>query len=164
MSDIQSISNGTYVIGDTSATTFIAGNGIKIDEPSAGTVRIGNDETVLWSGLLNAPSAITLSEKSNNFDRIKMYLTDQNGYREVKEYDATTATFALSMTTPYTSNRASTIIRYAFLSSTNYINYDYALPGRVLMTTGSNNYTSLDNAGPHITRIVGINRISGGNE
>ena len=50
MSDIQSIANGTYVIGETSATNFIAGNGIKIDEPSAGTVRIGNDETVLWSG------------------------------------------------------------------------------------------------------------------
>ena len=46
--NIQSISQGTYTIGQTSATNFIAGPGIKIDEPSAGTVRIGNDETVLF--------------------------------------------------------------------------------------------------------------------
>ena len=39
--NIQSISQGTYTIGQTSATNFIAGQGIKIDEPSAGTVRIG---------------------------------------------------------------------------------------------------------------------------
>ena len=39
--NIQSISQGTYTIGQTSATKFVAGPGIKIDEPSAGTVRIG---------------------------------------------------------------------------------------------------------------------------
>ena len=41
--NIQSISQGTYTIGQTSATNFVAGPGIKIDEPSAGTVRIGID-------------------------------------------------------------------------------------------------------------------------
>lgn len=44
MSEINSIANGTFTIGQTSATNFVAGNGIKIDEPSAGTVRIGTDE------------------------------------------------------------------------------------------------------------------------
>lgn len=41
--NIQSISQGTYTIGQTSALNFEAGPGIKIDSPSAGTVRIGND-------------------------------------------------------------------------------------------------------------------------
>ena len=41
--NIQSISQGTFTIGQTSATNFVAGPGIKIDEPSEGVVRIGND-------------------------------------------------------------------------------------------------------------------------
>lgn len=41
MSEINSIANGTYTIGQTSATNFIAGPGVRIDSPSAGTVRIG---------------------------------------------------------------------------------------------------------------------------
>ena len=67
--NIQSISQGTYTIGQTSATNFIAGPGIKIDEPSAGTVRIGNDETVLWSGAANA-GEFTLNETYKNFEKI----------------------------------------------------------------------------------------------
>ncbi len=41
--NIQSIANGSFVLGQTSATNFVAGPGITIDSPSAGTVRIGND-------------------------------------------------------------------------------------------------------------------------
>lgn len=41
--NIQSISQGTYTIGQTSAINFEAGPGISITEPTAGTVRIGND-------------------------------------------------------------------------------------------------------------------------
>lgn len=73
MSEINSIANGTYVIGETSATNFIAGNGIKIDSPSAGTVRIGNDETVLWEGTHNSfNTPINLSEAVSNFERISI--------------------------------------------------------------------------------------------
>lgn len=72
--NIQSISQGTYTIGQTSATNFVAGPGIKIDEPSAGTVRIGNDETVLWSGELGATGTdIILSESIKNFERVRFY-------------------------------------------------------------------------------------------
>ena len=66
--NIQSISQGTYTIGQTSATNFIAGPGIKIDEPSAGTVRIGNDETVLWEGNCTGISSVNLSEPLTNFE------------------------------------------------------------------------------------------------
>ena len=69
--NIQSISQGTYTIGQTSATNFVAGPGIKIDEPSAGTVRIGNDETVLWSG--SRTSACSLSENAYNFDYLQVH-------------------------------------------------------------------------------------------
>lgn len=43
MSEINSIANGTFTIGQSSALSFEAGPGITIDSPSAGTVRIGND-------------------------------------------------------------------------------------------------------------------------
>ena len=76
--NIQSISQGTYTIGQTSATNFVAGAGIKIDEPSAGTVRIGNDETVLYSGNAELNSTINLSESVINFDRIRLYWIGEN--------------------------------------------------------------------------------------
>ena len=75
--NIQSISQGTYTIGQTSATNFVAGPGIKIDEPSAGTVRIGNDETVLWSGT-GSISTFTLSEKLSNFEKFRFVMAGYN--------------------------------------------------------------------------------------
>lgn len=69
--NIQSISQGTYTIGQTSATNFVAGTGIKIDEPSAGTVRIGNDETVLFeTNDVYGAGVCNLSESLKNFERI----------------------------------------------------------------------------------------------
>lgn len=70
--NIQSISNGTYTLGDTNKLTFSAGPGIKIDEPSAGTVRIGNDETVLFTTNDYNNTSATLSEPASNFERIKI--------------------------------------------------------------------------------------------
>ena len=77
--NIQSISQGTYTIGQTSATNFVAGPGIKIDEPSAGTVRIGNDETVLWSGTLASGSTASLSESITAFNKIAFVGYSHNG-------------------------------------------------------------------------------------
>ena len=70
MSEINSIANGTFTIGQSSALTFEAGPGITIDSPSAGTVRIGNDETVLWSG--TRTNEATLSESAYNFEFIRI--------------------------------------------------------------------------------------------
>lgn len=77
--NIQSIANGSFVLGQTSATNFVAGPGVRIDEPSAGTVRIGNDETVLWSGSIGTNSTATLSEPYTNFERIRIAGTCSNG-------------------------------------------------------------------------------------
>ena len=74
MSEINSIANGTYIIGQTSATNFQAGPGIKIDSPSAGTVRIANDETVLFENVngTNGNTVITLSESISNFEYVQI--------------------------------------------------------------------------------------------
>ena len=79
MSEINSIANGTFTLGQTSATNFQAGPGIKIDSPSAGTVRIGNDETVLWEGTKSwweDTSNLSASENLSNFETIKVIACD----------------------------------------------------------------------------------------
>lgn len=67
---MNTIYDNTFTIGQTSAINFEAGPGISITEPSAGTVRIGSDETVLWSG--NSTASATLSEPITGFERVKI--------------------------------------------------------------------------------------------
>ena len=90
MSEINSIANGTFTIGQTSATNFQAGPGIKIDSPSAGTVRIGSDETVLYSGTYNtATKSIVFSEPLSAFERIMVLWIHNNGTSTIYgTYDA----------------------------------------------------------------------------
>ena len=84
MSEIQSIANGTYTIGNTNELTFSAGPGISIDQPSEGVVRIGNDETVLWSGTIKSdgngfPTNASLSESIENFNYVRVEGYCHNG-------------------------------------------------------------------------------------
>ena len=57
--NIQSISNGTFTLGNTNELTFSAGPGIKIDSPSEGVVRIGTEisdiskDGATYCGLVN---------------------------------------------------------------------------------------------------------------
>ncbi len=74
--NIQSIANGTFTLGNTNELTFQAGPGITIDSPSAGTVRIGTDETVLWSGSTPV-SSLSFSESRTNFERLKVLMTTE---------------------------------------------------------------------------------------
>lgn len=109
MAEINSIANGTYTIGETNKLTFSAGPGIKIDEPSAGTVRIGNDETVLWDAGTTTGSymkdGITFSENRSNFQNIDIYYkvfpTAPVGCVRWAQIDTNTSTsFALDLTAP----------------------------------------------------------------
>lgn len=111
MSDIQSIANGTYVIGQTSATNFIGGTGIKVDSPSEGTVRIANDETVLWSGTYQGTDTITLSEALSNFDLVRIEwcpYTESSNWLEPKDsvttkvFDNTIHLTGIGVSTNYT--------------------------------------------------------------
>ena len=78
--NIQSISQGTYTIGQTSASD----SSLLVTENS-GNVSIlqGNplraDETVLFSGNFNTKSC-TLSESPLNFERVKFYVVDDGGH------------------------------------------------------------------------------------
>ena len=75
--NIQSIANGSFVLGQTSATNFVGGTGITVDSPSEGTVRISNDETVLFTND-SGTSAGQLSESRKNFSRLKLEVGVQN--------------------------------------------------------------------------------------
>ena len=78
MSEINSIAQGTYTLGQTSATTYQAGPGISITQPSEGTVRISNDETVLYSGETNISTG-TLSEPATNFNYLRVSFAEKAG-------------------------------------------------------------------------------------
>ena len=166
--NIQSISQGTYTIGSTSATNFIAGPGISIDSPSAGTVRIGNDETVLWSG--TGTSAITASEPFTNFDHIDLWI--QHGQYgparsvslDMNAFTGTTGYFGIERP------RGTSNLNVAFMR------IEVNKPNKTLTCTNSKciefgSYTSTatsysvslnsDEDRKSIIKVVGINRISG---
>lgn len=89
MSEIRSISEGTFVIGDTNGLTFEAGPGISVSQPSEGTVRIANDETVLWenesSPLQTSGGTAVLSEDPSVFKYLRFeYRGEQSSYYGVK--------------------------------------------------------------------------------
>ena len=82
----NSIYNGTFVLGDVSATTLSAGNGIKITTDEPGVIKVSNDETVLWSGNYTpgngtAPSdvSVQLTESIMNFERIQISIMGKVG-------------------------------------------------------------------------------------
>jgi len=73
---MNTIYDGSFVLGQTSATNFVGGIGITVDSPSEGTVRISNDETVLFeTTALNGSGSITLSEPFTNFERVMVLPT-----------------------------------------------------------------------------------------
>lgn len=166
---IQSISNGTYTIGNTSATNFIAGNGIKIDSPSAGTVRIGNDETVLWSG--TSANSFTLLEPSMHFERlgIKLRSYQSPDYYAYCECLPNSAAFHFEFVNQVP--KADLPCQYAGFrySTTDDLTYNFVAGQRLCFGTGTYTNTANNLTGSNIKDagypvvIIGINRISGGN-
>ena len=87
MSDLRSIAEGTFVLGDTNGLTFEAGPGITVSQPSEGTVRIANDETVLYSGTYSTSiTSVTLSEEITHFEKIEVWWIQQNARPIVNQY------------------------------------------------------------------------------
>ena len=169
--NIQSISQGTYTIGETNKLTFSAGPGIKIDEPSAGTVRIGNDETVLWENTnksftkdLQWPQ--TLSEPITNFEKVSFLYAPDSFIEEAEYYtfdaynnynynlvawrcDGPGTDYIFWREAKFNCNGTSLTNPY---NST--INLSTAFAGVAFNKDGYN----------WLLKVVGINRISGGNE
>lgn len=167
---MNTIYDGTYVIGQTSATNFVAGPGISITEPSEGTVRIANDETVLWSGTGNI-STFTLSEKLSNFERFRMvfqgYNTNQRGSCEYySPADGSNISYMYQHYVAGTDGNPLQLWAGRFSSNDN-LTYNLVDWKWMCMPGNSNAWTNTWNDNdrkPLINRIIGINRISGGNE
>ena len=87
---MANIYDGSYVLGDVSATQIVAGEGIKIDTTEPGVIKVSNDETVLWSAN-SVQSAANLSEPMTAFDYVKVYyaddFTDTGRYHTVAQLD-----------------------------------------------------------------------------
>lgn len=168
---MNTIYDNTFTIGQTSAINFEAGPGISIDSPSEGVVRIGNDETVLWSGTLTSGNSINLSETVKNFNTVKFYGHDSTRNKSMIYEQATnylTGGETLSFTMQGWDNSIDAHWVGFYYSQLNYTNTAYS----ALTNSGGNQlYVNTEtvgwfkNAGRYIVldKIIGINRISGSN-
>ena len=155
---MNTIYDGTFVLGQTSATNFVGGTGITVDSPSEGTVRISNDETVLWSG--NSATA-TLSESLDNFEKVDItytYWTDNYTTRTLYGWSGK-PTFTEGW---FDNNAAAAGIFITRLTAND---------AHTVIGTNANKYWNPPAGGGladalgrfAITKVIGINRISGSN-
>lgn len=164
MSEINSIAQGTYTLGQTSATTYQAGPGISITQPSEGTVRISNDETVLWSGeknWWNDTTELTLSGNVSDYESFKVvYSDDWQLNTVINEFPGTNDTFDAGLFGAEGSNL--TFKTTKFSVSGNKINVDSS---RTIEVNSAGNIPTRAFTTSYIKfyKIIGINRISGGN-
>lgn len=172
MSEINSIANGTYVIGQTSATNFQAGPGISITQPSEGTVRIANDETVLWSGALTVGNTAQMAEPVSAFESYKFYLLGHERYlKVVNEFWSDGSSTGNE---PYKVNPIIFQAGDGFFTinagdckwNTTWDNLQYITGYNKWMPYNGSTWNQINTNtdSPTIVKIVGINRISGGNE
>ena len=160
---MNTIYDGTFVLGQTSAVNIQAGPGISITEPTAGTVRIANDETVLWNSAVSGSAFnITLSEPPVNFERLEfigytndgikypMYgwgYTDNFSAIATQDYYIRTTTYGHDKVMWFTVNSAGGIT-------------GLAQKERNLTATGAA-YNAKNNFS--FAKVIGINRITGNN-
>lgn len=164
MSEINSIANGSFVLGQTSATNFIAGNGITIDSPSAGTVRIGTDETVLWSqeSQGTATSGV-LSEPASAFGTI-VFEIDKNeqGAKRIEVSPLTTP-----LTFCYGNGVGNAYITWLYLTfAADYKSFNVQKSKTMSVafdSTATGWAANINTKKNVIDKVIGINRISGGN-
>lgn len=138
--------------------TFEAGQGIKVDQPSEGVVRIGNDETVLYEST-GATANINLSESLSGFEKIEFryYPQELTNSTTVIEYFPGTATnFGLAKWI-YHGNANYPYVLYC----TRYILSGNSLIFNAANHTWFNTSFVKDGTGNNplmISKIVGINR------
>ena len=166
MSEIRSIAEGTFVIGDTNGLTFEAGPGISVSQPSEGTVRIANDETVLWSGTLTVGNTAQMSEPVSAFERYRFYLL---GYeRKLKVVNEFWTDGSSAGNEPYKVNPIIFQAGAGFFTinagdckwNTTWDNLEYVAGYNKWMPFNSSNWNQIntDIDSPIIVKVVGINR------
>jgi hypothetical protein len=166
MSEINSIAQGTYTLGQTSATTYQAGPGISITQPSEGTVRISNDETVLWSGTLTVGNTAQMSEPVSAFESYKFYLLGHERYlKTVNEFwtDGSTAGNEPYKVNPIIFQAGAdffTINAGDCKWNTTWDNLQYVTGYNKWMPYNSSTWNQINQNtdSPTIVKIVGINR------
>lgn len=162
---MNTIYDGSYVLGSTSALTFEAGPGIKIDEPSAGAVRIGNDETVLFlhSAVPMSPTGTVyqMSEPITNFERIKVeywnrefkYMRTTNEFfLEGTSANDTRFCTSLDVSNP-TGNQQRLNMTMAYNTSGNLVDMQH-----VLFFANGGSVTTGNERGLGVHKVIGINR------
>lgn len=159
---MNTIYDNTFTIGQTSGINFEAGPGITVTEPTAGTVRIGTDETVLWSG--TPTSAVTLSESMQNFDYVKLYFDLGANDRPKPVIDCR---YSPVMTVSWAQGVANAFQTVAYISANpmaiKIVHTRQVALGSLTNTAAANTTGTLDetNSINSITKVVGINRIGG---
>lgn len=156
MAEINSIANGTYTIGETNKLTFSAGPGIVIDEPSAGTVRIGNDETVLWSGNTNSG---TLSEPISAFEYAKFYCRDDAHRSFIIDVAGTHSAAGQTQMLATTTNQCSLRTLQAEITGTNFAIWgaQFGFNGSTTAISWMNGRSS-NSKWTIAEKVIGINR------
>jgi hypothetical protein len=159
MSEINSIAQGTYTLGQTSATTYQAGPGISITQPSEGTVRISNDETVLWeaTALTDHTTSCNLSESMTNFEQIQVVFQTNNDNTFYCNYPGNTSFIPVG--TVIVGNNTTIFHKYAQFSITN----SGSTLTRQYCCEHSNSNTPAASDVIWLYKVIGINRISRGN-
>lgn len=160
---------------------IVAGPGIVIDNPDGNTLRVSQqnptDETVLYSnnGASQVPqSLVTLSENASNFKKIMVLYRDRfNNITNNALFYTDNLTFGgentsrIFLSAPFLYESANPLLarssQYKFTAG-NTLTFEAC--GNLLYTstgvTGSY-YTTANNQGVFIYKVIGIHRIAGGN-
>lgn len=166
---MNTIYDGSFVLGSTNELTFSAGPGIKIDQPSEGVVRIGNDETVLWN---NGNSfTINVPESIYNFEKICVTVHRYGTLSPNQEFytDRISAVGGHFYTNYIASENVNNNAMYFFTTPYNVsvdgktITSPVSSMGLIFDTNGTGIQRYKNNSTAPIFRIIGLNRISGSN-
>lgn len=165
---MNTIYDNTFVLGQTSATNFVAGPGIKIDEPSAGTVRIGwkPDETVLYNGPIgNFNTELTISEPFSGFEYIGVANGNNNSNAMFNLYpsnslDQNRIAFNLNWGVNYMINA---YLKFTPVDNSSGLKYKYVNNTVQVTTHNSTTFSIYQNDTSYVTssmpiKVIGINR------
>ena len=167
---MSEIYNGTFLLGNTSATTISAGPGIKIDDSQPGVIKVSNDETVLWSNTnktitMNLQWPQTLSEPITNFEKVE-FLYAGDGDTKDAEYHIFDAynNFNYNLVAWRCDGPSNNNIFWReakFNCNGTSLTNPYNSTINLSTTFGGGGFNT--NGYNYLLKVVGINRISGGN-
>ena len=164
---MSEIYNGSFVLGDTSATTLSAGTGIKIDDSVPGVIKVSNDETVLLNNdyANQSTTSFTVSEPLSNFQKIRFEGISHNSTVVMDEHLAPSGNENIYVMETYFCPNGDANpwqSRMGAYKTTNGLTYTGVSAKFIYM--GFNNTTINGDTGnyPVINKIYGINRKQNG--